>query len=121
MKTGVDIVEVKRIEKILEKRRDTFYRKLFTQAEIEYIKGKNHNSKTVAGFFAAKEAVSKVLGTGIGKLAWKDIELLHDKEGRPYININSKIKEILNKQGLKSLDISISHEREYAISFAIGF
>lgn len=121
MKTGVDIVEIKRIEKIMEKRRETFYKKIFTSKEVEYIKSKNHNSKTVAGIFASKEAVSKMLGTGIGIINWKDIEIIYDEKGRPLVNINSKILHMLNKEGLDSIDISISHERKYAISFAIGF
>lgn len=71
--------------------------------------------------FASKEAVSKLLGTGIGIINWKDIEVKHDEKGRPFININSKILELLNKEALDSIDISISHERKYAVSFAIGF
>ena len=121
MRTGVDIVEVARIEKILESRRESFYKKIFTNREIEYIEGKEHNSKTISGMFASKEAVSKLIGTGIGKIGWKDIEVLHDSKGRPYINMNSKIVGLLEQIDLKHIDISISHEKRYAISFAIGF
>lgn len=121
MRTGVDIVEIKRIERILDSRRDTFYRKVFTNNEIAYLESKKHNPKTVSGLFAAKEAVAKALGTGIGVLAWKDIEVSHDKLGRPFIDINSKIKDLLSANALEAIEISISHERHYAISFAIGF
>lgn len=121
MRTGVDIVEINRIEKILERKRHSFYRKVFTYSEREYIKSKNDSSKTVAGIFATKESVSKLLGTGIGDLNWKDIEVLHDKNGRPFINISSKICKCLEELDLNSIEISISHEKEYAISFAIGF
>lgn len=121
MRTGVDIVEIKRIEKILERRRQSFYRKVFTYSETKYIKEKRHSAKTVAGLFATKESVSKLLGKGIGNLNWKDIEVLHDENGRPFININSKIEKYLKELDLNSIEISISHERENAISFAIGF
>lgn len=121
MRTGVDIVEIKRIEKILERRRHSFYRKVFTYSEIEYIKNKSNSPKTVAGIFATKESVSKLLGIGIGNLNWKDIEVLHDKNGRPFINISSKIRKYLEEIDLNSIEISISHEKEYAISFSIGF
>lgn len=121
MRTGVDIVDIRRIEKIISKRRKKFYNRIYTEKEIKYIIHKKHNSKTIAGIFASKEATSKVLGTGIGNLGWKDIEILHDNNGRPYININRKIEALLEKLDLNSIDISISHERDYAISFAIAF
>lgn len=121
MRTGVDIVEIKRIERIIRRKRDSFYKKIFTKTEIEYISDKNHNPKTIGGIFASKEAVSKLIGTGIGSLSWKDIEVLHDRNGRPFININEKIKGLLISIDLNSIEISISHEKEYAICFAIGF
>lgn len=121
MRTGVDIVDVRRIESILSKKQDSFYKKIFTSGEIGYINKTNNNSKTIAGLFAAKEAVSKLLGRGIGSIGWHDIEILHDNNGRPFININTKIKNYLQDLGLAAIDISISHEKDYAISFAIGF
>lgn len=121
MRTGVDIVEVARIEKILESRRESFYKKIFTNREIEYIEEKEHNSKTISGMFASKEAVSKLLGTGIGEIGWKDIEVLHNFRGRPYINMNGRIMKLLGEINLNHIDLSISHEKKYAISFAIGF
>lgn len=121
MKTGVDIVEVKRIEKILDSKRDSFYGRIFTHNEIKYIESKKHNPKTVAGLFACKEAVSKMLGRGIGLIGWKDIEIDHDKNGKPFINIKAKVEELLKKNEINAIEVSISHEKNYAISFALGF
>lgn len=121
MRTGVDIVEIKRIEKIIASKRESFLKKIFTDGEREYIIGKNYDPKTISGIFASKEAVSKLIGSGIGDLAWKDIEVLHDENGRPFIREGEKIKDYLKELNLNSIEISISHEREYAISFAIGF
>lgn len=121
MRSGVDIVEISRIEAIVDDRREKFYKRIFTDKEIGYIISKNHKPRTIAGIFASKEAVSKLLGRGIGRVNWKDIEVLHDENGRPYIHINKKIEKFLEELGLNSIDMSISHEREYAISFAIGF
>lgn len=121
MRTGVDIVDIRRIEKILEKRRNSFYKKIFTHNEMQYIASKKHSSKTIAGMFATKEAVSKLIGTGIGKINWKDIEVLHDENGRPYIYMSLKIEDYLRELSLSDIEISISHEKEYAVSFAIGF
>lgn len=119
--TGVDIVNVGRIDKILLDNRQQFYNKIFTLEEINYIEKKGHKATTVSGLFAAKEAVSKALGTGIGVLGWKDVEILHEPKGRPYINFTERGQKIMDKIGIGELQISISHEKEYAIAFVVGF
>lgn len=117
--TGVDIVNVNRIKIILNNKREKFYEKIFTKKEIEYIIKKSHKATTVAGNFAAKEAVSKALGTGIGSIGWKDIEVLREDSGRPYIHFRNK--EIVDKFKIKEIQISISHETDYAIAFVVGY
>ena len=119
--TGVDIVNVGRINKILSDNREGFYNKIFNVEEIKYIEEKAHKATTVAGLFAAKEAVSKALGTGIGVLGWKDVKILHEAGGRPYINFTEEGKEIADNLGISELQISISHEKEYAIAFVVGY
>lgn len=105
-----------RIRKILNKRRDSFYSRIFTESELQYIQGNNKDYKTVAGLFAAKEAISKAIGTGIGKLSWKDMEISHNKNGKPIININPS-NAFFPK--IDNIEISISHEKDYAIGFAL--
>ena len=117
--TGVDIVNVNRIKKILNNKREKFYEKIFTKREIEYIIKKGHKPTTVAGNFAAKEAVSKALGTGIGIIGWKDIEILRENSGRPYIHFRNQ--EIIDRFKIKEIQISISHEDLYAIAFVVGY
>lgn len=117
--TGVDIVNVNRIKRILNNKREKFYEKIFTKREIEYIIKKGHKPTTVAGNFAAKEAVSKALGTGIGTIGWKDIEILREDSGRPYIHFKSR--EIIDRFKIKEIQISISHETDYAIAFVVGY
>ncbi len=119
IKTGVDIVKISRIEKALSKR-DQLLNKLFTEKEIEYISKKAYKANTIAGMFAAKEAISKVLGIGIGYIYWTDLEILHYESGKPYVNRNPKLDNKMKEIGLNALDISISHEKDYAIAFAIG-
>lgn len=121
MSIGVDIVEVDRIKNILAKDRDHFYRRIFTNSEIEYVKSKKHRAETVAGLFSLKEAISKLLGDGIGQLNWKDLEILHDEFGKPYLNLDDKIKKILEELKLKNIEVSISHEKNYAIAMAVGY
>lgn len=119
--TGVDIVNVSRIDKILLDNRESFYHKIFTTEEINYIGEKGHKTTTIAGLFAAKEAVSKALGTGIGVLGWKDVIILHEPKGRPYINFTERGKNMVDNLGIGEIQISISHEKEYAIAFVVGY
>lgn len=96
---GVDIVQVERIEKILNKSKEGFLNKVFTTKEIEYIRYKNENHRTIGGMFASKEAVSKVFGTGIGKVGLKEIEIDHDEFDKPIVNFNGKALELMKKKG----------------------
>jgi len=119
MGNGIDIVNISRMERILEENRDSFLERIFIKEEIEYIKNKNYNAQTISGLFAAKEAVSKLLGTGIGKVNWKHIQIYYDEKGKPYVRLKDK-EEIMNKLNIDDIHISISHEREYAVALAIG-
>lgn len=121
MTTGVDIIKINRIEKILSNNRESFYKKIFTLEEINYLKDRNHNPKTVAGLFAAKEAVSKCIGTGIGKVGWKDIQIQHTSRGKPKVKISNRALNILKDININQFDLSISHETEYAVAFVIGY
>jgi holo-[acyl-carrier-protein] synthase len=118
--TGVDIVDISRIERILESKKEDFFQKVFTLEEVEYIKSKGESSQTVSGIFASKEAVSKVLGCGIGKVSWKDIEILHDDKNKPYVNLLGNGKIVSYEKGVYNIHISLTHERDYAVAVAIG-
>ncbi len=118
MRTGIDIVKIERIKSILVKNSSGFYRRIFTQGEIEYIR--NKDEKTVAGLYAAKEAISKLVGTGIGQLSFKDIEIYHEDRGKPRVKILCKLGNMLKALDIDEVDLSISHEDEYAIAIAVG-
>ena len=119
--TGVDIVNINRIKKILFKKKDSFYNRIFTKNEIEYIYKGGHKATTVGGIFAAKEAVSKALGTGISTIGWKDIEILHKENGKPYVNLIGNGKLRMNRLGIGNMDLAISHEEDYALAFVVGY
>ena len=121
MKAGIDIVKISRIKNILDKNIESFCRKIFTEKELEYVENKNKNPRTISGLFACKEAVSKLLGTGIGTIGWKDIEILHTNKDKPYVSSNPIINSQLNLLNLNSIEVSISHEDEYAIAIAFGY
>ncbi|QQY80024.1 NAD(P)H-hydrate epimerase [Keratinibaculum paraultunense] len=121
LSSGVDIVDVYRIENIINNKRDKFYKKVFTLIEKKYIEENNHNPQTIAGMFAAKEAISKLLGTGIGKVNFHHIEILHDENKKPYINLYDEGLKVCSQLGIDNINLSISHEKKYAIAFAIGY
>ncbi|NMB26684.1 MAG: NAD(P)H-hydrate dehydratase [Tissierellia bacterium] len=117
---GVDIVKISRIENLLIEKKYNFLNKIFTEKEIKYINKRNHSLETISGMFASKEAVSKILGTGVGKVNWKDIEILHDEKGKPYVKLYNEGFNLCRKLGIDRVYLSVSHEKEYAIAFAIG-
>jgi len=107
---GTDIIEISRIEKACEN--SEFIEKIYTEKEIdEYIK-RNKNITYFAGRFAAKEAVSKALGTGMRGISFKDIEILSDSLGKPYVNLKKNIENM-------NILITISHSKENAVAYCV--
>lgn len=115
--TGIDIIEVERIKNACGKTR--FLERVFTEREREYFKSRRNNLYTIAGSFAAKEAVMKAMGTGLGGVGWKDIEVLHGTDGRPYVQLHGRAAHRLSSLGGKRIWISISHIKELAVAQAV--
>ncbi|MFQ5672364.1 MAG: holo-ACP synthase [Nitrospinales bacterium] len=120
--TGIDIIEIARIKKSLQRFAGRFEEKVFTAPEIEYCRGKADPGKHFAARFAVKEAVLKSLGTGMSRgIAWKDIEVLnHAESGKPYLRMDGKGKVVFETLKLKHIHISISHEKHYAVAHAVA-
>lgn len=118
---GTDIISVERIKKIIETRGERFLNLIFTDSEREYCQRKESPWINYAGRFAAKESVFKVLKTGWGLgVRWKDVEILKNKSGEPYIFLKGKTKLIAAQKDIKNIALSISHDRKYAMAMAIG-
>lgn len=120
MEIGVDIVEICRIRKACEKKR--FLERFFSPEELSGIK-KNKGAafyEHLAGKFAAKEAVAKALGTGFRYFRWREIEILNGFNGKPYVKLSGKAREISESQGYEKILITISHGRDYAVAFALA-
>ncbi|AWZ47631.1 holo-ACP synthase [Hathewaya limosa] len=115
---GVDIIEINRIKKALE-RRDAFLNKLFNKSEIDYFARKKFRPEFVAGKFAAKEAVAKALGTGFREFDFKDILIENNTLGKPMVSLKGKAKLIASKNGDYRIHISISHSCTDAIAYAV--
>lgn len=120
--TGVDIIEVQRIKEAISELGDSFLQRIYTEEEIRYCqKSVKMQYQHFAARFAAKEAVFKALSEYIDSredMLWKEIEVLNADDGRPKINLKRLKKQGL--QGLESMDISISHIKEYAVASVIA-
>lgn len=118
---GVDIVEIERMKKAFESSGDAFRDRVFTPAEVEYCESKKAvRFLSYAARFAAKEAVSKAFGTGISDgIGWKDIEILKDEKGKPFVNLLGGAREKLHSMGAKEVALSISHCDSYAVAYAV--
>ncbi|QPJ65453.1 MAG: holo-[acyl-carrier-protein] synthase [Candidatus Nitrohelix vancouverensis] len=119
--TGVDLVEISRIERSLEKYLEKFETRLFTQTEIDYCRSKAGSAKHFAARFAVKEAVLKSMGVGMDHgIAWTDIETLNEESGRPYLQLHGKGRALFDELELRAIHISISHTQEHAIAYAVA-
>lgn len=116
---GVDIIEIDRIESAIKKN-NKFLSKLFTKQEIIYFESKDFNYNTIAGNFAAKEAISKAMGTGIRNFNFIDIEVLRDELGKPIVITYNNLNKICEDIGIIEIKISISHCKTHAIANAIA-
>ena len=117
---GIDIIEIARIKKSIDRYGDKFLEKVFTEGEISYCNSKFNKFQHFAARFAAKEAVYKALASGWKEgLRWKDIEIQNDNSGMPSIKPSGKLKSFLSDD--TQLRISISHSDNYVTSVAIIF
>ena len=116
---GIDIVEIKRIEDALNKNK-RFLDKLFTKEEIKYFESRNFKIETIAGNFAAKEAISKAMGTGIRNFNFIDIEVLRNELGKPIVKTYNNLNKKCIDYNVLEIKVSISHSDNYAVSNAIA-
>ena len=118
---GTDICDIARIRKMVESdKKDLFFAKVFTAKELEMAEVYKDPSTFFAGRWAAKEALAKALGTGFGKQCrWLDIEVQRLESGAPQLILSELTKETANALAVKSIHLSISHEKETAVAFVV--
>jgi holo-[acyl-carrier protein] synthase len=118
---GIDMVDCERLSESIEKHGDRFLNRVFTTAELGYCQDRKRELEHLAGRFAAKEAVLKVLGTGwTNGIAWDEIEILNEPSGRPVVHLHGRCRELADEMHLANILISISHIETHAIASAIG-
>jgi holo-[acyl-carrier protein] synthase len=117
---GIDIVETDRIHRVLERQGDRFLHRCFTEAEIAYCRSHGVPNQSFAARFAAKEAVSKAFGTGIGeKMSFLDIEVTRDAAGKPGVLLHRAAADFAKELGVLEVKISLSHTTSYAAAYAL--
>jgi len=117
LRTGVDLIEVERLSKAVERHGSRFLKRIFTARELALF-GKNMPS--LAARFAAKEAVAKTLHTGIGEVSWQDIEILRGPAKEPLLLLHGAAERIAAEKQLGDWAISLSHTHEHAIAMVVA-
>jgi len=118
---GIDLVDFGRIEKMAAEHGEHFLDRIFTAAEQDYARSNKNSTEKLAGRFAAKEAVMKLIGTGWrGKIAWTDIEVTNDSQGQPAVTVTGEVKKIADKLGIDQIAISITHTSDFAIASVVA-
>jgi len=114
---GVDVVEISRMGEVVERWGDHFLRKVFTESELAYARGRKNALHHIAARFAVKEAVAKAVATGWrGGFRWKDVEVANDANGKPSVRLGGSMKSLL---GGANVQVSISHSDTVVVGFAI--
>ncbi|MCK5634068.1 MAG: holo-ACP synthase [Anaerolineales bacterium] len=115
--SGVDIVEVERIDRAILRHGERFFQRLYTSTELVDAGGR---TPALAARFAAKEAVAKALGTGIGEVEWKEIEIIKGPDKEPMLHLSGRAEEIARELMITAWSISLSHTHEHAVAIAIA-
>jgi holo-[acyl-carrier protein] synthase len=113
---GIDIIETDRVGRVLAKYPERFIRRVYTPAEAAYCRGR---VPELAARFAAKEAVMKALGTGARSVAWRDIEILADRRGKPVVYLYGGARRRAEHIGLSAIDVSLTHLQSFAMAAVV--
>ena len=115
--TGVDLIEIARIEEVIARHGKHYLERIYTPAELEYC-GKR--TESLAGRIAVKEAVAKALGSGIGDVSWVEIEVLGDEQNAPTLTLHGKAHQKAKELGLTTWSLSISHSESHSVAFVVA-
>jgi holo-[acyl-carrier protein] synthase len=121
LRTGVDLIEIHRLADLQPAIRQRFLRRVFTPQELALAGEEDSDAwVTLTGRFAAKEAVAKALGCGIGPVSWQEIEILRGPQGEPVLELHGAALRISQETGLETWSVSISHSRDQAVAVAVA-
>ncbi len=114
---GVDLIEVERVAQSINRYGERFLQRVFTQQELAYCRNR---VASLAARWAAKEAVAKALGTGIGAVSWQEIEVISKPNQPPALRLHGAAAELAAQLGLSHFALSLSHTKDYAVAFVVG-
>lgn len=118
---GIDLVDFPRIEAMVKRHGPRFLNRVFTDREQADANAVKNTAEKLAGRFASKEAVLKLIGTGWrGKISWKDIEVVNNELGQPIVNLTGEVKRIADEQSIEQITLSITHTCDFAIASAVA-
>jgi len=120
LRTGVDLVEIARFEQAVQRHGQRFLERVFTAKELDDVGHQVGRFASLAARFAAKEAVSKAFGTGIGQIYWREIEILRGPEREPILYLHGNSLRLAEEQNLTTWSISLSHTEQYAIAMVVA-
>lgn len=115
--TGVDIIEIHRLQRAVERWGHRFLAHVYTPTEVAFCRGR---VAELAVRFAGKEAISKALGTGIAGISWREMEILPDGRGKPLVFLHGRAAQRAQEMGLVEFAISLSHSNDHAIAFVVA-
>ena len=118
---GIDLVDFPRIEEMAKRHGERFLNRVFTATEQAYAEANKNGLEKLAGRFAAKEAILKLMGTGWrGKIAWTDIEIVNNPAGRPEVTLHGEVEKLAEELGIEHISVSITHTANFAIASAVA-
>ena len=118
---GVDLIRVRRVEQAYSRCPERFMQRIFTPREQAFLFQRGYPAATLAARFAAKEAVAKALGCGIGPVRWNEMEIMPDSKGAPCVYLHGEAERQARQQGISGVAISLSHDGPRAIAFAVAY
>ena len=117
---GTDILKVDRIDEVVGRLGDRFVRRILTEAEWAEYRASKQSNRLLAKRFAAKEAIAKALGTGIGRgVSWQDIQIEHDDNGAPLVRLSGGASGVAPRRGGARVELSLADELDYVVAFAV--
>jgi holo-[acyl-carrier protein] synthase len=114
---GIDMIEVYRIDEAILRHGDRFFNRFYTDRELIDANGR---TPALAARFAAKEAAAKALGTGIGDIEWKEVEIVRGPRGEPRLSLHGKAEALAGRLGWQEWSVSLSHTHEHAIATVVA-
>jgi holo-[acyl-carrier protein] synthase len=117
MRTGIDLIELKRVEATIQRYGQRFLERVFTPRELAEV---GENTASLAVRFAAKEATAKALGTGIGDVGWQEIEILRGPARQPNLYLHGRASDLAESLELNTWSLSLTHDQNYAIALVVA-